>query len=242
MCTLSVLPRPGGYRLAMNRDEAWTRPRATELFASAGPGLARAYPVDALAGGTWIGMNQAGLCLALLNQYPAVPDAPHARSRGLLIPSLLDAASAEQAAGALAELDLEAHRPFLMLAVDRQGPLRLCRWLGGRREAWSLERAPLLLSSSGREPERVVPGRQAQFQAWLAQGPGPAATLEELRRFHASHQPTRGLLSVCAHREDAGTVSLSLAQSGEDGCRLVYAPGSPCQADPAAEKTWSLPA
>jgi hypothetical protein len=60
----------------------------------------------------------------------------------------------------------------------------------------------------------------------LAQGAPVTPGL--LQRFHRSHLPERGPFSVCMHRPEAETQSLSMVQVGADGAVLEYAAGSPC--------------
>ena len=91
MCTLSFIPVEGGFHLLMNRDEQ--RSRITALPPRLHPcGNLRAIYPSEQGGGTWIGVNEAGLCAALLNWYskPPLADRP-AFSRGLISPTLLAA-------------------------------------------------------------------------------------------------------------------------------------------------------
>src|SRR5690242_16391999 len=66
MCTVSFLPRPEGFYLAMNRDEKRDRlaglaPTVVELESR------RALFPRERTGGTWICANDSGVCLALIN-------------------------------------------------------------------------------------------------------------------------------------------------------------------------------
>lgn len=65
---------PGsGFRVAFNRDESRRRPAGLPPVARVyGPRRAL-HPVDPVSGGTWIGVNDAGLALALLNVYAPAP-------------------------------------------------------------------------------------------------------------------------------------------------------------------------
>src|SRR6266516_8175349 len=68
MCTLSFLPKAQGFYLAMNRDEKRMRSIA---FSPSSVDLAtcRAILPREPKGGTWIAVNDAGVCLALINWH-----------------------------------------------------------------------------------------------------------------------------------------------------------------------------
>jgi Transport and Golgi organisation 2 len=94
MCTLTVVTGSDTYRIAMNRDEKTARgagmpPEMHEFDAT------RAiYPNDG-DGGTWIAANDCGVALALLNwnDIAAPGKAVKTRSRGRVIPALIDSRS-----------------------------------------------------------------------------------------------------------------------------------------------------
>ena len=120
MCTLVILRRPGHpwpLLLAANRDEMEGRP-------SLPPG--RHWPdrdeviagLDALAGGTWLGLSEDGVVAAVLNRINTLGPAPGMRSRGELPLEALDFGDARSAADALAHLNPTAWRPFNMIVAD----------------------------------------------------------------------------------------------------------------------------
>src|SRR6185295_4903314 len=80
------------------------------------------YPQDPLGGGTWIGSNDVGLAAALLNRRvnagAPVNERP-LRSRGLIIPPLLDASSVTEAVDMAADLDPARFNPFRLIVVER---------------------------------------------------------------------------------------------------------------------------
>lgn len=81
MCTVSFLPSPQGFYLAMNRDEKRDR------FAALPPEIVEfenhrvLFPREP-TGGTWISANDAGVCLALINWHRIAEPA----SGGQLLP------------------------------------------------------------------------------------------------------------------------------------------------------------
>lgn len=120
MCTLVILRRPEHrwpLLIAANRDEMANRPWKP-------PG--RHWPdrpdvvagLDELAGGSWLGLNDAGVVAGILNRVGSLGPAPGLRSRGELVLEALDHADALAAASALSHLDPRAWRPFNMLVAD----------------------------------------------------------------------------------------------------------------------------
>ena len=89
MCTLTYLLTEHGYEIYFNRDEQ--RSRLLAIAPQFNPNLKAIYPIDANGQGTWLAVAQSGLCLALLNNYPAPATSVNKNSisRGQLILSLL---------------------------------------------------------------------------------------------------------------------------------------------------------
>jgi uncharacterized protein with NRDE domain len=120
VCTLIILLRPGQdwpVLIAANRDELRGRPSAPP---------ARHWPdrpevvagLDVEAGGSWLGCNDHGLVAAVMNRTGTLGARPGKRSRGELVLEALDHAQADAAAGALADLNPQAYRPFNLVVAD----------------------------------------------------------------------------------------------------------------------------
>jgi uncharacterized protein with NRDE domain len=223
MCTVTIVAipgeDPGAFRFACNRDELRTRrPARPPVERRFGPrtGL---HPVDADAGGTWIGANDAGLVLSLLNLNPPAPPAlagPLA-SRGAIIPSLLHHDSVEAALADAVRIDPAGQKPFRLVLADRR-ERALVRGDGCRVEI--LERTdhagPFMVTSSGLGDHLVE---------------SPAAQ----DAFHRSHWPDRGHLSVSMVRPDAWTLSHTLVTVTPAGVSMAYRAGVPHE--PAVAET-----
>ena len=116
MCTLVLaVPPPGGIlQVAANRDEFLARAAAPPEVSADGRWLA---PRDLQAGGTWLGVNAAGLFVGVTNRSTGSRDDAR-RSRGLLV---LDALESPDAAGLhrrLAALDPSAYNGFHLAYAD----------------------------------------------------------------------------------------------------------------------------
>ena len=122
MCTVVILRRTG-HRwpliIATNRDEMADRPWQP-------PG--RHWPDraevtagrDSLAGGSWLGVNDAGVVAGVLNRQGSLGTDPARRSRGELVLEALDHADASVAAQALGDLDGRAWRNFNLVVADNR--------------------------------------------------------------------------------------------------------------------------
>lgn len=149
MCSVVILLRPGQdwpVLIGANRDEMKQRPWAPP---------ARHWPDrpevaagrDLLAGGSWMGLNDHGVVAAIMNRMNTLGPAQGKRSRGELVLEALDHADARAAAGALADIDPEAYRPFNLILADNRDAYWL-RNLGSRApgRGMILERLPAGLS------------------------------------------------------------------------------------------------
>ena len=241
MCTVTIVRcRPGdeanpSYRLLCNRDELRTRPPADPpIITSVGPRKA-IHPVDPVAGGTWIAVNDAGLTLTILNRNPRHASSPKAAdgftSRGRIIPTLLDCATIADLHDALPRLDAFRFTPYRFVATDGHEVLEVVDEAAGRGR--SVQRSPLdepmLFTSSGLGDHLVEPPRRALFEQWFAPVPTDDPQQHLLKTQHLFHHHfwlDRRHLSVCMSRPDAMTVSLTRVDVSPTRVSLRYH-GSP---------------
>lgn len=247
MCTALFLPgSPGHLLLAANRDEQRTRSPALPPppFAPT-PGSQRlaTAPIDADAGGTWIGANDAGLAMTLLNNYQRsaifdVDTEGRPRSRGLIIPHLLGASSLQEAHDLFMVLH-EAHAshtfPFTLAIADAStGAALLLGWSGRHLEV-TRPPLPLLLISSGRDLEEVTPARTEALRdlldvkAWDTH-PTLGHHPEHITTRFAHGSPDPHSHSIRMARDDAHTVSHTRIIISPGEVALTYldsAPGDP---------------
>lgn len=233
MCTVTWLRRPAGYEVFFNRDELKTRPPALPPSLVDRAGVATLAPVDGEAGGAWIGANEFGVSLCLLNSYDVSAGAPPAWpiSRGLLLVSLLTAATPDEVAARLHQQGLAAYQAFLLLIFALDQPVWLFTWNRQLLQWRELAESDLPLSTSSFSGPEVVAQRRACFHQY--QGLAGGLSAEMLRAFHASHVPAAGAFSVCMHRAEAHTVSFSHLAVTSGVVRFHYQPGSPCSGVPA---------
>jgi uncharacterized protein with NRDE domain len=120
MCTLMLayrLIQGAALLAATNRDEQLDRPASGPHTWPAGDGGAIFAPRDDLAGGSWIGLNEAGLFVAITNRFQAKLD-PSRQSRGALVIGALEHATAQDAAAWVLRCGPLAHNPFHLVMID----------------------------------------------------------------------------------------------------------------------------
>ena len=87
--------------------------------------------IDTLSSGSWLGVNDHGVAVAVLNRVGSLGPVANKRSRGELVLEALDHADARDAAGALSDIDPDAYRTFNLVIADN----RDAYWLAGRTGA-----------------------------------------------------------------------------------------------------------
>lgn len=233
MCTASWIGTADGYTLLFNRDEQRSRalgrpPRVVTLA-----GVRILAPEDAEAGGTWIGVNEHGLTVCLLNRAPEgrrLPARP--TSRGLLVASLLDCSSTAEVRARIDQLMLAPYQPFTLVTVEPGHPVILLGWDGLAVTRRLVTQPGLIATSSSIEGDAVRLSRTRLFDS-IAH-PGLAA----LQALHQSHDPSASALSICMHRDDAETVSACRIEVTGTVAELEYTAGAPCRA--SARVTYRL--
>lgn len=232
MCTVSWFFNENGYELFFNRDESRTRQIALPPTIHQAEGTHFIAPIDKDAGGTWIGVNQYGMSLCLLNYYQGSPlsnsNGKDYISRGQLVKSLLSCQSPLEVIQQTEMFNWQQFRPFILVIFAPDEAVNALTWNGESEHLQTTDVKPPLASSSF-QPKTVINGRRQQF---LTATPFDSAGI--YRAFHASHNPERDAYSVCMHRPDAHTVSFSHIAVRENDVAFHYTPGSPCatSADP----------
>ena len=163
MCTVSFLPTGAGFRLAMNRDEKRTRVAALPPDVFAHRRRRAVYPREP-NDGTWPAVNDAGLCLALINWHRIKRESEgKIESRGFIIPQSIGASNGRAVGRALRKLALDRIRPFRLIAIDSSRK-EVSEWqwnlrtLKARRHSW---RTQHWFSSGYDEPEAENSARKS---------------------------------------------------------------------------------
>lgn len=240
MCTLSWIPLPDGYAVAMNRDERRTRAPALPPAQMDAAGVPALMPIDGDAGGTWISVNDLGHTLALLNRWD---ESPHDTgtplvSRGLLVRDLAGVPGTGALRTAIAGLALSRYRPFTLVSVAPGEPPLLFEWNGQQLSHAGVTEPGLVRTSSGSDQLGAERSRGALFRS-ASEAPG-GLTPEGLTALHRSHLPEKGPLSICMHRDEAVTVSFSLITVSGGQVLFRYVAGSPGETEGITESSLPL--
>ena len=116
-----------------------------------------------------------------------------------------------------------------MFIIDHKGENRLFVWDGHCARIERNVTTPK--SSSSVDSKNVKKTRKDLFRDLNLVESKDA---EHYINYHSSHLPSRSKDSVCMHRDDANTVSLSHVKVSKDGVFFAYADGPPCEV-PLAE-------
>lgn len=201
MCTLTVIPDQHGYVVTMNRDEYRTRQEAG-LRTQHANGINYAYPVDAQAGGSWIGMNDHGVTMALLNRYQA-PTIENAKTRGAIIPSILPH-EPNDAVLALKSLDPSYYNPFDCVLISTEG----CFHFSWNSQQVSWQQCDitngLMMTSSSERLDEVRDYREQQFDRLRIKN----LDVSNINLFHLSQPETMASSAMFMARELTHTKSV----------------------------------
>ncbi|MGH6718936.1 MAG: NRDE family protein [Alphaproteobacteria bacterium] len=235
MCTVVILRRPG-HRwpliLGANRDELVARPsRPPAAHWPRQPDVIGGQ--DVMAGGTWLGINGAGVVAAVMNRVGSLGPAADKASRGELPLLALEKTDAAAAAAAVAALDGGRYRTFNLVVADAREGFWL-RWAEGARaiERFALPDGVSMVTAHDRND-----GASRRIRRFLpcfaaATPPEPPASWGAWQRLLGSraYDPDGGPTDAMtiAPTGGFGTVSSSLVALGDDGAVIWrYAGGAP---------------
>ena len=228
MCTMTWFTKDDGYELFFNRDERLSRRRAELPTIQNDNGVEYISPTDSDAGGTWIAVNQYGVTVCLLNHYQFEQIATYKNwiSRGEIVRAFSVTTDVDAAEHAFKKVDLDDYRAFRMFIIDHQGCNVLFVWDG---HSARIERNVSTPKSSSSVDSKNVKSKRKKLFADLNLVESKQS--KDYINYHASHLPNKSKDSVCMHREDAKTVSLSHVVVSSEGVSFAYADGSPCEVE-----------
>ncbi len=227
MCTVILAHRvfdDSPLLFGANRDEQMTRPAEPPALRNDGP-IAKMTPRDLKAGGTWLGVNAAGVLSAITNRFgkPADPDR---RSRGELVDRALAHDSAETAARAIAALAATDYNPFHLVIADA-AQAHLVFSDGARMSHSTLEAGLIVLTerslgaAENQRKERVL----AECRALLDAGDLDESHLQQV--LSECEEGSMDATCVSLPGVDYGTRSSTIIRIGARHC-LLHADGPPC--------------
>ncbi len=221
MCTLSWWFSDESRGVLFNRDEKRTRSHGLqpEIRNSSDGQRKILMPSDADAGGTWIGVNQSGLIVALLNNYPLHQSEIDGQiSRGLLVSGILETADAtKESIHLLNTMKMSVYKGFLIFFMDLNKAPEAFEWDGKAITSLNLqapEKSKFLTSSSR------MTGECKRFREKLfARIPPERTALLKAHTFYNNDNPAYGPLMA---RSDAWTQSITEIQLSPEHATMRF--------------------
>lgn len=229
MCTLLVATRVWAevpLLVGANRDELGDRQASPPAVSRQGEILVLA-PRDEKAGGTWIGLNGAGVFVGITNRRGAARD-PGRRSRGLLVQDALGCETVAAAAESAARWAPDTHNGFHLVVAGSEAAELV--W-GDGREVHRRSLPPgihvVTERSFGAAPS-ARETRLGEIAAELAAAPPPSD--RRLTRLLSEHAED-AFEGICVHLPviGYGTRSSTILRLGAQ-ISYLHAEGPPCTA------------
>lgn len=167
MCTVMFLPGAAKMTLVSCRDEDPGRTAASMPATFVENNMKLLYPKDGVAGGTWIGVNEYGHMIVLLNGAfeNHVKETPYRKSRGLFVKEML---ATTQPVMFWQQLNLVGIEPF-SLVVWENDTLNELVWDGHNKHHFTHDSSqPHLWSSATLYDEVAKDQRRKWFQEGIS--------------------------------------------------------------------------
>lgn len=228
MCTLIIargmVPGPDLYVIS-NRDEALDRPAEAPSVHRRGA-MGVFAPRDKRKGGTWIGLNEAGVFAGITNRF-GMTSAAHHRSRGHLVFRALEASTARQARDAICDVSAADYNGFHLIVADAHSGSVI--WNDGEAIR-SLDLGPGYYALSERSFGAAPSARLDRLAARIkVQSRWSEECRSTLRRWMRQHDEERPLEGTCVHAKgnNYGTRSSTVVELN-GMWRFLHADGPPC--------------
>lgn len=193
-----------------------------------------------IAGGTWLGVNEHGVAVGVLNRQSQAPADPQARSRGQLCLDALKQSSAEASVSTLSQ-DGHMYNPFNLVIADTNSAYVMDNQ-GGQRTVRQLSAGIHIITN--RDANDQACSRIARFSpllandiATVAQETGQTPPLPQLfsllhhRLATHAQENEEARDGLCIHLDGYGTRSSTLLAYARQERHFHYhfAPGPPCR-------------
>lgn len=228
MCTVSIVPRSGGFRFVCNRDELLSRPVALPPVRWTFGGVPVWHPLDPQGAGTWIAANGHGLVVALLNRQqqldtpdPGETGTAAKRSRGQIVLALAGASGIVPLRATLGALEPSHYPAFSLVAIVHRDVI-VATSNGQRLSLDDLYLSrPLVFTSSSLSDSEAEKRRLPLFDALVLRS---RDCLAGQQTFHDHRWRACSEFSVRMRRADARTVSRTAVDVIGRQVSLIYEP------------------
>ncbi len=208
----------------MNRDEHRSRHETGTLYRGYcnESNVNYVYPVDTASQGTWFGFNDQGIVIALLNRYQE-PRIDTSRSRGEIIPWLLQSRSLPDIENKIISSDKSFYNPFDLLIINQENTKRVS-WKQNeiKRYDYSTENQ-FFISSSAIQTEQTLLKRKLKFESFIRGANGDNISAHDiLTGFHLAGDSKEPGVGVNMNRKEAHTKSINQLVISKKLRRLSY--------------------
>ena len=231
MCTLVLAAQVfAGHPLVViaNRDEELSRASSPPRVWHAA--LDFLAPRDEVAGGTWLGVNAAGVFVGITNRYLGPKD-PSRVSRGALVTSALALGSARAIHEAMADVPASRHNGFHLVYADDHDVLATASD-GTHLAQLSLGRGVHTVTERSFGAGDDGPRFRRIQAAWGRLAEATSLDLDRLSQLLTEHDPQDLLGATCIHLPGIayGTRSGTALAIAADRTRsrMLWAEGPPC--------------
>jgi hypothetical protein len=211
MCTVVFIPDNNKKYFASLRDESPKRPQAIAPQLYRANEIKYLMPKDALAGGTWAGINEHKNVIVLLNGAFENHNKKefYLKSRGIIVSELLSSLMPIVDWQLMDFTDIE---PFTLVVWSDNHLFELV-WDGSEKHRSRLDAsAPHIWSSSTLYDKTSKINREELFQNWIAMQP-PITKLSVLKFFKSTDDPENGF--IINRSEKTKTLSYSFIELSE---------------------------
>jgi hypothetical protein len=219
MCTVVFIPKGDKYFFASLRDENPLRPSAAvpDIYKEGDATILS--PIDAMAGGTWLGATASGTVIILLNGgfEKHKRKTNYLRSRGLIVSELL---AADLPVVNLNSMDMRGIEPFT-LVVWNEGNLFQLVWDGEHKHRILLKPdQPYIWSSATLYDSQARMNRTELFQQWIGMNT-PVSSQYLFNFFESFADNENGFLMN--RNEQTKTLSYTFIElQPEDSAKMQY--------------------
>lgn len=218
MCTAIFIPGKDGVTIASLRDESPARARSSAPTLLQSQGTSFIMPVDPQGGGSWVGLNEHGVAVVLLNgafeRHHHAP--PYRMSRGIIVSALLESYTP---ASAWNDMPMDNIEPYTLVVLER-GALSRLTWDGTVKHSEPLNTTtPHLFSSTTLYAAPARAKRVNAFENWMATHP----EVNEVSLLHFFHSDTDSQNGFIMNRNEVvKTLSYSYLTLQQDFFEFYY--------------------
>ncbi len=214
MCTVVFIPGKEGYYFASLRDEDPGRQRALAPTMRSDDDTMYLSPLDPAGNGTWIGVNEYGNIIILLNGgfYDHIKQEGYARSRGAVVRELL---LDEMPVIAWLLMDMNNIEPYTLIVWAGEKLFQLV-WDGQKKYRICLSNTiPHIFSSATLYDETCAIKRKESFNGWIERD--PTVTALSLGNFFTTAIPDTQNGFIINRAEKFKTLSYSFIEMKNEG-------------------------